>query len=417
MNLASAVGLMILSIPSALSAQTAPVITYYVASSGSDSNPGTAVWPFRTLQRGVDHAKAGDTIIVRDGTYGPETTGHNSHPVNINSAGTPVARIILKAEHRGAAILDCELTCHSYINFQRGAAYWTIQGFDIRNGYWAGIWANSGGARNILITGNHVHHIGNRVDSTQIGITGIFTDSAARNFVIDGNTINDIGRTNRYTNSFDHGIYSHGHLVIVNNVFYNALNGWHIQTAVGFSGVIVNNTFVGPNQYGTAGQIMLWGDNDSLVVRNNIFFNPKGYALTTFATTQRGCSIDNNIVFNSRGSVSLIASLPSGCTESNNRLNLDPLFVNPLTPPYDFHLRPESPAVKSAITVPSVTHDNDGTPRPQGLAYDVGAFAYRPLSPAVSPPSTLTLGAGHWPRSGLPRTDLCTYPFSPCHGF
>ena|SRR2546421_420161 len=133
---------------------------YYVANTGNDSNPGTSISPFRSLQKGVDAAAAGDTIIVKDGIFGPEKANHGSMPVNINKAGTTSAWITLKAQHRWGAILDCRFTAHSYINFEANSAYWKIRDFEIRNGYSGDIWANSGGARNIIISGNHIHHIG-----------------------------------------------------------------------------------------------------------------------------------------------------------------------------------------------------------------------------------------------------------------
>jgi hypothetical protein len=43
--------------------------TYYVALLGSDSNPGTAAQPFRTIQRCASVAASGDTCVIRAGTY------------------------------------------------------------------------------------------------------------------------------------------------------------------------------------------------------------------------------------------------------------------------------------------------------------------------------------------------------------
>ena len=42
---------------------------YFVAPTGSDSNPGTMASPFATIQKGNDVAAAGDTVWLRGGTY------------------------------------------------------------------------------------------------------------------------------------------------------------------------------------------------------------------------------------------------------------------------------------------------------------------------------------------------------------
>src|SRR4051812_47760366 len=44
--------------------------TYYVATNGSDTNPGTLQAPFRSIQHVADIANPGDTIEVREGKYG-----------------------------------------------------------------------------------------------------------------------------------------------------------------------------------------------------------------------------------------------------------------------------------------------------------------------------------------------------------
>jgi len=42
---------------------------YYVATTGSDSNPGTIAQPWRTIQKAANTMVAGDTVYIRAGTY------------------------------------------------------------------------------------------------------------------------------------------------------------------------------------------------------------------------------------------------------------------------------------------------------------------------------------------------------------
>jgi hypothetical protein len=46
--------------------------------------------------------------------------------------------------------------------------------------------------------------------------------------------------------------------------------------------------------------------------------------------------------------------------------------VNPGS--FDFHLQATSPAINAGATIASVTIDHQGTNRPQGGAYDIGAY-------------------------------------------
>src|SRR5437016_5223081 len=78
--------------------------TYYASPSGSDSNPGTSAAPFRTVARGIQAVSAGDTIILKDGTYAHDTTygggaSTTGWLLRIDKSGTSGAPITLKAEH------------------------------------------------------------------------------------------------------------------------------------------------------------------------------------------------------------------------------------------------------------------------------------------------------------------------------
>jgi Protein of unknown function (DUF1565). len=54
------------------SSAAATATTYWVSTSGSDSNNGTSLdTPFRTIQKAAGFTNPGDTVYVMDGTYGP----------------------------------------------------------------------------------------------------------------------------------------------------------------------------------------------------------------------------------------------------------------------------------------------------------------------------------------------------------
>jgi hypothetical protein len=54
---------------------------------------------------------------------------------------------------------------------------------------------------------------------------------------------------------------------------------------------------------------------------------------------------------------------------------VDPLFVN--VSGSDFHIQSTSPAKGKGLMLSSVKDDKDGTPRPPGRPYDLGAFQYK----------------------------------------
>lgn len=79
--------------------------------------------------------------------------------------------------------------------------------------------------------------------------------------------------------------------------------------------------------------------------------------------------------------------MASGCTyqynlaagnttvTGTNNITGDPLFADILSS--DLHVKLGSPAIDAANpTDTSITHDFDGTARPQGTRSDIGAFEY-----------------------------------------
>jgi hypothetical protein len=98
---------------------------------------------------------------------------------------------------------------------------------------------------------------------------------------------------------------------------------------------------------------------------------------------------ENNIFFASSAQVQSVIS-GFNCTLVGNithpqdpdlggtNIDQDPRFVDPQGK--DYRLQPGSPAVDAAVpsSGPGLDHDFVGTPRPQGVRKDIGAFELRP---------------------------------------
>lgn len=99
---------------------------------------------------------------------------------------------------------------------------------------------------------------------------------------------------------------------------------------------------------------------------NNTFFDIGGNCFQL--SDASGNQIRNNIMFNVGGTIS-----GSGFSASNN-ITSNPLFVDAAAG--DFHLQAGSIARDAGITLAHVPTDADGVLRPQGTAYDVGAYEF-----------------------------------------
>src|ERR1041384_1599402 len=97
-------GFLVLLIAALMEVSAAAHEIYYASPTGSDSHPGTYNQPFRSVARGLQAVGAGDTIILKDGTYGNDTPygGGSSSDwlLFISKSGTAAAPITLKAEHK-----------------------------------------------------------------------------------------------------------------------------------------------------------------------------------------------------------------------------------------------------------------------------------------------------------------------------
>jgi hypothetical protein len=154
---------------------------YYVATAGSDSNPGTAAKPWRTIQKAANTLAAGDTVYVRAGTYYEQVV-----PQNSGSAGSTITYAAYPGETAtidGSSItLPDDLAGLFHIS---GKAYIRVSGLRVVN---AGPHGNNAGilvlnSSNIIVENNSTYN----TNSSGIGVWG------SDHVTVDGNRIDEAG--------------------------------------------------------------------------------------------------------------------------------------------------------------------------------------------------------------------------------
>jgi hypothetical protein len=194
-----AVILLVLSaaVPLTRAQEVATRLKFYVATNGSDSNPGTLDRPWRTIQKAANTVGAGGTVYVRGGVY------HET--VTINVSGTPGNVITFQSYPNETAIIDGSgLTPPegwSALIDIRDKSNLVIKGFEIRDYKTAqqdhmpmGIFV-TGAGENIQILNNTVHHIETNFkgseggDAHGIAVYGTRAPQGLTNIVIDGNEV------------------------------------------------------------------------------------------------------------------------------------------------------------------------------------------------------------------------------------
>ncbi|CUS34181.1 right-handed parallel beta-helix repeat-containing protein [Candidatus Nitrospira nitrificans] len=378
----------------------APAATYYVATTGSDGNPGTETQPWRTVAYAVAIMVAGDTTYVRGGTYKEEI-------IRFGKSGTQLAPIKLRNAPGESPIIDCiDASKLHRILIQHPSGplnpmgWITVEGFEIRNCY-NGIKIISG--HDLTIQRNWIHH--NKPGSGILGNgTRVLFD---RNIINHNANIEGCEAGTSPCRPGGHGIYFHGTAVTVtNNIIYDnltfgiQLNGSTASStynpttdpgpeyAVSENWLIANNTLA-YNRRGAG--LVVWGFScNNARIENNIFYEnaatnsdaTQGVHFTS--TTCTGVVVRNNLFYASGSGGT--AAFGSGATEgvhyiqANNIINVSaPAFVNaPATLPAspNFALTQRSPAIDAGLLLAAIRTSFDGTPRPRGHTYDIGAYEF-----------------------------------------
>ncbi|MBM6593023.1 M10 family metallopeptidase C-terminal domain-containing protein [Microvirga pudoricolor] len=214
------------------SATTAKSV-YYVSPTGKDSNNGSELAPFATLQAAANVASPGTTVYVAPGTY----KGH----VFSTASGTDSARIRYVSTAPNKAIIKVDNVKAEAI-WKNTGSYVDIEGFEIIGTDNATIGIHNN-ASHVRVLGNKIHDIRDLTGSSNGG-AGILMDGYKNvdNDVI-GNEIYNIGFGPVSGNPYFHALYlSDSGGVVQDNIIHDN-RGRAIQTNHGSSNKdIVHNT-------------------------------------------------------------------------------------------------------------------------------------------------------------------------------
>jgi len=181
-----------------------PSGSYYVATTGKDSNPGTQTAPWRTIQHAADSAHAGNTVYVRGGIY--------EELVRVNVSGNANGGFItFRSWPHEIAVLDATRFTpegrQGVLTIQ-DQSYVRIEGLEIRNFRTTehrlvplGINVIGSGSH-IELLKNNVHHIqqtfqgrdapGRGGNGFGIAVYGTNAKTPITDLIIDGNQVHHL---------------------------------------------------------------------------------------------------------------------------------------------------------------------------------------------------------------------------------
>jgi len=405
--------------------------TYYVATTGSDSNNGISPQtPFLTIQHAIETVGPGGTVAIMGGTY--------AGGITIDHPGTANGWITIEPYQNQQVTIDGSNTMNNvfFYNSTGAPTYWEMKGLTLVNAQQYTVQISvpdvklvdndiSGSvndlvklvqaAHNVVVWGNQVHNNNAALGTNAQGIDIVGAENVlvARNNVYNiasigmyckGNASNITFEDNTLNNIYSRGImlgestgvqyllpgmtYESYNSIVKNNIITNDQSACLAESS-SYNAEIYNNSC-----YNTAidrrAAIYISNESESgqaatnVYIRNNIVENFSPRPMVTIApnamTDNATLYIGHNMYWDPAGVTFewgdkgiYAVRLPqwqqqAGLDLSSDEANPDFANVSILT------LMAHSPAVNAGIRLPSVRHDFNGLRRPRTGPYDLGAY-------------------------------------------
>lgn len=380
--------------------------TYYVATSGSDSAAGTLAQPFGTIAKGLTSLRAGDTLYIRAGTYSeridsnkqiiPTGTSWGDAPI---IAGYPGETVTLRGTFGSSGtdgIINLAANYIQYVEFRNlildqayqnaslggSANHVKFTNVTLSNG-WHQCMQTGVSSSFFWFTGGHVFNCALTDTTTPTGYPFYL---AGNDHLIEYSEIDHAWGYCLHIYQSPPGPFPQ-RTIIRNNRLHDCSISKPSSAAIGLvagdNHMAYNNVLYANRGHG----IMTYSGTSNSKIYNNTVYGGAQTGIYLYANSS-GADVRNNIVYGNGTS----QILDDGTTTNlYKNLTTDPRFVNAAA--LDFTLQPTSPAIDAGQSLAEVVTDIKNTPRPQGGAYDIGAYeggAGTDVLPP-SPPQNVTL--------------------------
>jgi hypothetical protein len=295
--------------------------TYFVSPTGSDTNPGTEVRPWRTIRQSLTRLRPGQRLYVRGGRYAENIRNPTIQP------GRADARITVAAYPGERPIIVGLL-------WLTRPSYWTFDGINVT-------WSTSNSSTSHMV--KMTNGVGWSYENSELWgarsfaamlVYGSVAGEPA-NWTLRGNCVHDTYASN--SGNQDHNLYintgtSAGAGLIERNILFNAPNGQNVKLGYGRStpqpGDGTSNVTVRYNTMYGARKSLLVSDEShhNTIERNIIVRSQDGYAIRAYRLSGAGNVFRDNVFFGMTRFQYADPGYGSVADGGGNVLPLDPKF-------------------------------------------------------------------------------------------